>query len=545
MFKIEVVQTGRLVILPALVMMSQLVNAAEQATPLSAEDILEMLKNEGVITEAQAEKASNMAQERITRENQAPVEYTSEQDKDKRPESEPGVTRVPYVPEYIKDEIRDEVRLGLKEDVVGDVMEQAKTEAWGVPGTNPGWTRRIKFNGDIRFQYAAARFADGNYPYLDYNAINEAGSITAAGTDALINTTEDTDRIRLRIRLNMDAKVTEGVSVNMRLVTGNPDNPISTNQTLGNYGGRYGISLDRAYIKFNSAIEDYALYLGRMPPPFLSTEMVWDNDLNFDGAAFTYYFNRSDSLFDDVRQFDPFFTVGAFSLQEVELSSDDKWLYGAQAGFKYLANNQNSLKMGLAYYYFDNITGIKNSPGSTLTNYTAPPFVTKGNTMFDISNPTGVQDVNLFALAAEYHEINLTMLYDIANLAPVHVILSGDFVRNIGYDASQVQQNTGIEQDAKTNGYDIGVKVGWPTVLQKGNWNIGVNYRYLERDAVVDSFSDSNFHLTGTDGKGYMLDMRYGIEEKTFLRLRVISANEIDDAPLGVMTVLASVNAKF
>jgi hypothetical protein len=545
MFKIEVVQTGRLVILPALVMMSQLVNAAEQATPLSAEDILEMLKNEGVITEAQAEKASNMAQERITRENQAPVEYTSEQDKDKRPESEPGVTRVPYVPEYIKDEIRDEVRMGLKEDVVGDVMEQAKTEAWGVPGTNPGWTRRIKFNGDIRFQYAAARFADGNYPYLDYNAINEAGSITAAGTDALINTTEDTDRIRLRIRLNMDAKVTEGVSVNMRLVTGNPDNPISTNQTLGNYGGRYGISLDRAYIKFNSAIEDYALYLGRMPPPFLSTEMVWDNDLNFDGAAFTYYFNRSDSLFDDVRQFDPFFTVGAFSLQEVELSSDDKWLYGAQAGFKYLANNQNSLKMGLAYYYFDNITGIKNSPGSTLTNYTAPPFVTKGNTMFDISNPTGVQDVNLFALAAEYHEINLTMLYDIANLAPVHVILSGDFVRNIGYDASQVQQNTGIEQDAKTNGYDIGVKVGWPTVLQKGNWNIGVNYRYLERDAVVDSFSDSNFHLTGTDGKGYMLDMRYGIEEKTFLRLRVISANEIDDAPLGVMTVLASVNAKF
>jgi len=543
MYQKDVVKISRVVLLFALTMICHIAIATEQATPVSAEDILELLKNEGIINEAQAKKAANLAKERITKENGASVEYTPEQDRDKPPAAEAGVIRVPYIPEYIKDEIRDEVRLELKQDVIGDVMEEAKTQAWGVPGTNPSWTKRIKFYGDIRFRYHADRFSEGNSPYLDFNAINDAGGITNAGLDGLKNTTEDRDRFRLRFRVGMKAKVTQGVSVGMRLATGNPDNPVSTNQTLGGYGSRYTIALDRMYIKFNSAIEDYALYLGRMPNPWLSTEMVWDEDLNFDGIAFSYYFNRSDNMFDDERQFDPFFTVGAFPLQEVELSSKDKWLYGAQFGFSYLSNNQNTFKMGLAYYYFDNITGVRNSPQSTLTDFTAPPFVQQGNTMFDISNST--EDVNLFALAAEYQEINLSLVYDIAKLAPVHITITGDFVKNTGYDASKVLANTGVEQSEKTEGYDVGIHVGWPSVLQKGNWNIGVNYRHLERDAVVDAFSDSDFHLGGTDGKGYKLSLRYGIEENTWLQLRVISANEIDDAPLGVLTVLADINAKF
>lgn len=529
-----------------MVMASPLTIAAEQTIPLSAADILKLLKDEGIITQAQAEKADNLARERLVKEYQAAVEHIPEQDRDKRPESEAGVTRVPYIPEYIKNEIRDQLRLELREDVIADVMQQARTKAWGIPGTNPGWTRRIRFNGDIRFRYHADRFSDGNFPYLDYNAINKAGGITKAGNDALLNTTEDRDRLRLRFRLGMKAKVTDGINIGMRLVTGNPNNPVSTNQTLGNYGGRYGISFDRAYIKFNSAIEDYSLSLGRMPNPWFSTELVWDDDLNFDGIAFSWYFNRSDDMFDDLRQFDPFFTVGAFPLQEVELSSNDKWLYGVQSGFSYVADNQNTLKMGLAYYYFDNITGLRNSPsGSTLNDFTAPPFVQKGNTMFDISNPAGVQDVNLFALASDYQQINVSLLYDIANLAPIRVIMTADYVKNIAYDVNKILTNTGQVVADKTDAYDVGIIVGWPTVWQKGNWNIGINYRYLERDAVIDAFTDSDFHLGGTDAKGYKLAMRYGIRKNTWLQLTVISTNEIDDAPLGVLTVLADLNAKF
>jgi len=526
---------------------SSSLQADEAAITIQAEDLLQLMQFEGLISKEQAEKVKNIAKDRASRESQAPVEFTSQENKDKPAATEPGVTRVPYIPQYLRDEIRDEVRMGLKEDVVDDVMAQAKTESWGVPGTNPDWTKRIKFKGDIRFRYQAERFADGNSTqYRNFNAINAAGGTTAAGVNAFINTTEDRDRLRLRARLGMDAKVTQGVTASMRIATGDPDDPVSTNQTLGNYGGDYQISLDQAFIRFNPVANEYQLTLGRMPSPWMSpTQLVWDDDLNFDGVAFSYYFNRGNDMYDDEQQFDPYFTVGAFPLQEVQLSGNDKWLYGAQVGFSYLTRKQNQFKMGLAYYYFDNISGVKNAPDSTLTNYTAPPFVQKGNTMFDISNSTTDPQTELWALAADYQELNLSAIYDMANFAPVHVIFTGDYVENIGYDQGEMQARAGESVDGKTTGYDFGIKVGWPTVLQPGNWNAGLNYRYLERDAVVDAFTDSDFHLGGTDGQGYKLSFSYGIEENTWLQLRVISANEIDGPPLGVMTVLADLNAKF
>ena len=519
---------------------------AEQAVPLEAEDLLKLLQEEGVITEKQAESVRNIARDRLANESQTSVDHTSVEDKDLPPASDPDVTRVPYIPEYLKDEIRDEVRMGLKEDVVDDVMTQAKNESWGVPGTNPSWTKRIKFDGDIRFRYQADRFDEENsIQYFDFNAINDAGGLAYAGIDGFINTREDRDRLRLRMRLGMNAKVTQGVSVGMRLATGGTDNPVSTNQTLGGYGNRYAISLDRAYIKFNSYTNDSILYMGRMPNPWLSTELVWDEDLNFDGIAYSYYFNRSDDMYDDERKFDPFITFGAFPLQEVELSSRDKWLLGAQAGFSYLADNQNEFKLGLSYYHFLHIDGQRNEPDSTANNYTAPPFVQKGNSMYDISNDTTDPDTQLFALAAEYQEVNLTALYDFANLAPVHVILTADYVVNIGYDEEEVSQRFGEPRSAQTQGYDLGINVGWPTPYQRGNWNVGLNYRYLERDAVLDAFTDSDFHLGGTDMQGYKLSFRYGVEENTWLQFRLISSNEIDLEPFSVLTFMADVNARF
>ncbi len=522
-------------------------HAEETPIPLSAEDILLLLKNEGVITQQQADKASNLAKDRMATQHQSPVELTAEETKDDKPALPPGVTRVPYIPAYIKDEIRDEVRLGLKEDVVDDVMAQARQESWGVPGANPDWTKKIKFNGDIRFRYQGDRFNQSNsIQYFDINAINAAGGSTAAGLDAFVNTTESRDRLRLRYRLGMSAKVTEGVTTQIRIATGNPDDPVSTNQTLGGYGARYGLALDRAYLKFNSFEEDYELYFGRMPNPWMSgSDLIWDEDLNFDGVVYKYYFNRSSSLFDDARQFDPYLTVGAFPLQEAELSRDDKWLFGTQAGFGFLQTNQNLFTIALAYYNYLNIAGVRNTPDSTLTNFTAPPYVQKGNTVFDISNSTTNPQEQLFALASDYQDVSVSVVYDMAYLAPTHIILSADYVVNIGFDKNEILQRTGTNVDDKTSGYDFGIKVGWPTLLLRGNWNASLNYRYLERDAVVDAFTDSDFHLGGTDGQGYKLTYNYAIDDSTWVQAKLISADEIDGLPLGVSTIQIDLNARF
>jgi len=85
--------------------------------------------------------------------------------------------RVAYVPDFVKDDIRQQVRAELREEVVGDVMQKAKQEQWGLPNALPEWTKRFKLSGDIRLRSQHEFMAEGNtFPsYVDYQAINDAG----------------------------------------------------------------------------------------------------------------------------------------------------------------------------------------------------------------------------------------------------------------------------------------------------------------------------------------------------------------------------------
>ena len=67
-----------------------------------------------------------------------------------------------------------------------------------------------------------------------------------------------------------------------------------------------------------------------MPNPFFSTDMVWDKDLNLEGLSMEL---TSDTLLSN--SWNLFLTAGAFPLEEVELRSSEKWLYGGQVGFSH------------------------------------------------------------------------------------------------------------------------------------------------------------------------------------------------------------------
>jgi len=78
-----------------------------------------------------------------------------------------------------------------------------------------------------------------------------------------------------------------------------------------------------------------------------------------------------------------------------------------------------------------------------------------------------------------------------------------------------------------------------------GQWRATVGYRYLQRDAVLDSFTDSDFHLGGTDAKGYSLQLDFGLTKSAFARMRYLSANEIDGAPLGIDVLQLDIIGRF
>jgi Putative porin len=494
-------------------------------------NLIEALVKEGILSRERADAL-------ISEAEHSAAEQASQQER-KEAAGQPGVVRVPYVPEFVRQEIKDEVRSELRQDVVEDVMAQAKSEQWGLPNALPDWTRRFTFSGDIRLRGEADLYDSGNpdYTFVDYN------------NGTFLDSTENNYRARMRMRLGVKARVSNDLTAGIRIASGSFGNPVSTNDTLSNNFGSYELVLDQAYLKYvDQNVDRYpwmTLWGGRMPNPWFSTDLVWDRDLNFDGAAATFRYNLAGSgslLSMDERDRTLFMTVGAFSLDNVELSSRDKWLFAGQIGTDLKFDNQSSFRLGLAYYNYYNTTG-KISPISQPDRYafTAPGFVQKGNSMFDIdpANP-----LTRFGLAADYDLLNLTAEYDIARFAPVHVILTGDYVENIGYDAGDIRDRlqgggmyvndtlyTGNPGDGQTTGYMARLTLGWPDVRLRRSWQVFMAYKYLERDAVLDAFTDSDFHLGGTNAKGWILGGSYSLLDDTYLEVRYLSANAIDEGP--------------
>jgi hypothetical protein len=171
----------------------------------------------------------------------------------------------------------------------------------------------------------------------------------------------------------------------------------------------------------------------------------------------------------------------------------------------------------------------------------------KGNSVFDIQG-TGLAP---FGLVSDFDVVNLSLRYDLARFAPTHVILSADYARNVGFDEAEVRARTGVDIEGKVDGYQFGVTVGWPEVRKRRDWQAFVFYKHLERDAVLDAFTDSDFHLGGTDAEGWILGGSYGLADNTWLVMKWMTADEIDGVynapglPLGIDVLQLDLNTRF
>lgn len=443
--------------------------------------------------------------------------------------AEKGVVRVPYVPEHIKQEIREQIRQ--------EVIAQAKRERWGDVNALPEWLSRLKWDGDLRLRFLQAdRFSDTNAPPFVFQSIGQNIS----------NTTDERERARIRLRLALEAKVTRGVDVGVRITTGNTSDPVSTNQTLGTTANKYAAVWDRAFLLL-TPWDWFEMSSGRISNPFLSTDLVWDDDLGFEGTVF-----KIQPWAKGQHAFKPFLTLGGFPLQEIEESlsvqANDKWLLGAQIGFGLdLGHNRFKprFKLGAAYYNYTDIEGIRNPTlGSTQFNKTAPDSRQKGNSVFNIDND-GSAATNLYALAADYDVINVTLTADFAASEQIHLTATLDYARNLGFDRAEVLARTGQSIEPEVGAYQARFALGHAAITQPHAWQLYAGYRSLERDAVPDAFTDSDFHLGGTNNQGYIFGGAYGLGKNTWLSLRWLSSDEISGLPLSIDILQIDINVKF
>lgn len=437
------------------------------------------------------------------------------------PASKPGTVRVPYIPEFVRKELKDELR--------AELAAQAQREGWAGPGSVPEWVRGLKWDGDLRVRYQYDNYAEDNAPSISINETNRTRSLS------LLNTSEDRQRLRVRARLGLTSTIDENWAAGVRLTTGSTTDPISSNQTLGIYNNRYTVAIDRAYLRYRQA-EQFNVVAGRFGNPWYGTDLLWANDLGFDGIAGQW----TPKIGSAARGF---VTLAVMPVQEVELASADKWLFGAQAGIdtSNLFGVANG-KLALGFYRYSNMIGKTSPAGSSLYEYTAPQFAQKGNTYYNISS-----DPNrpLLAMASDYRLINVTGQTDFEAMAGKRVILTADYVRNLGFDRAAVSARLGVDVQPMTNAFHLRAAFGDAELKAARDWQVYIAYKRIERDALPDAFTDGDFRLGGTDAKGYILGASYAVGKNTAASFKYFSGDSVSGAPLSVDVIQFDLTSRF
>ncbi|HTV96599.1 MAG TPA: putative porin [Steroidobacteraceae bacterium] len=487
-------------------------------------NLLQALVDQGVITREKADQMVKAAQAKAA----ADAAALAKEDE--------GAVRVPYVPQIVKDEIAKQVAEEVKPQVVAGVVDQAKTEGWGVPGALADWLKRTRLSADVTLREEGLFYDKNNTPQPNYYAINQAGGPLAAGQNAVLDSTETRIRFRGRLHFAVDSDVTDSITAGFRLATGNTTDLVSETQTIDGTAP-YTIGIDELYIRDDERNAQrfpwLSVVVGRYLNPYDSpTDLIFHKDLTFEGLAATGRFGLGDG---SAQQSHIFLTLGGHPLQEVEFSAQDKWLVGGQLGSYLRLTDAQNVRFAAAFYDYFNVTGRLNPPDSTIYDYTAPQFMRLGNTVFNIEN-NGNPESQLWAYASKFRLLNLNATYTVS-VGRYNAIASVDAVRNFGFNAAQVEANTGYYVAPRTKGYQGQVSFGYPAVLTPGSWRALVGYRYLQRDAVIDEYTDSDFHyFGGTNAQGYYLIIDYGVANRVWLRLRYLSANDIDPTPFAVTT---------
>jgi len=488
------------------------------------------------------------------------------------PQLPPGTVRVTYVPQIVRDQIAQEVR--------NQMLQEAPAQATAASASSavPEWVRRITVFGDFRFRGegdffpSSNRGTPGNFTHFpDYQAINTGSAFDTLGGafPPLLDTTADRTRVRLRARLGVDAKIDDGISSEIRIATGNDNAPYTANQTLGQNGPftKYSLWLDRAFVKA-APTNWVSINVGRQPNPYWTTNLQYYDELSFDGLSATLAPKVNGHI-------DGFVTAGGFPIfntafnfattQAPKEPSHNAWLLAAQAGGQWRFSDNYAFKLAAGYFDYVNTQGKLSAPctivfasDSCSTDDTRPLIWQFGNTMFPIRNivcqpgQTTCANPQYFGLASRFGILDVHGRFEIDTFKPVVIGLEGDFVWNLGFNREQVLAEgptgdnfNGTAYKGGNKGYMGRITAGTPTIEQRWDWNVSLAYKYIESDAVLSALVDNDFHLGGTNAKGYVLEGYLGVARNAYLGLHWLSASEIVGQPYRADVLQADLNVKF
>ena len=325
------------------------------------------------------------------------------------------------------------------------------------PAQASSWTDRIRITGDLR----------PRYEYINDDA-----------------KASDRNRNRVRARAEIQADLGDGWGGGLGLASGS-DDPISTNQTLGNGGSTKDLRLDLAYVTYKG-FDNTTLTAGKYKNAFVrpgGQSLVYDGDYRPEGVALNY---EHDNLF---------FNAGTMILESDDKhdAQDKASLWGVQLGYE-TSLDDIGVSFGTSYYNAS-VAGSK-------PFYDNDPF---GN--------------SLDALGRYVHDYE-----ELEFFAEASTTAGG---KPLEFYADYI---TNLDADDFDTGWALGVSYGSARGL--GNWEVGYGYQVLEADAVLGTLTDSDFGGGGTDTEGHILSAAYGIGNNTRVGFTYF-INQYGEARLG------------
>ena len=376
---------------------------------------------------------------------------------------------------------RAEAQLVLDETRQQVTKEVAKSESYAVPE----WVQNTKLKGDFRMRYQ---------------------------WDRKRNTATQNEKSRFRIRLGTETKVNDQAKVYFGLASGSSTDPRSTNQTLQDSFAKKSVYIDYAYASY-APVAWATVSLGRMKNPIYQTgDMLWDTDINPEGAAIQFNHKLTDKA--------NFFMNNAFFILDDTASPNgvgaDPTMFVIQPGVDLTINDKTNLKLAGAYYGFNSVKNqvLDNTSGTNTLSGGATSLLNYDFNSWSVSSELGIKEP-------------LKMLSCIPYFA-----VFGDYVEN-------------MDPTSENIGYLAGFKFGNEKVADWKQWQAKYMYRSIGKDAVLDTFPDSDAYGGFTDVKAHEYILSYGLAKNVTLDLDYYQSDRLKAAKNKEKLFQADVNFKF
>jgi hypothetical protein len=321
---------------------------------------------------------------------------------------------------------------------------------------------------------------------------------------------QDRFRERIRLRFNADAALNDQIKGGFSLASGDLNNPISTNQTLNQYDTRKPIAIDRAYATYTpSWFKPLTLTGGKFSYPWFNTELVWDKDLNPEGAGETLAFNIPTPVLRKI-------SVVGFQLPFAEnkrTAANDKSLYntmvyGEQLQTYWQLGNRVKLSAYGSFYdwkYPDSIalsllTANSASPDDALLALSNTGEQNSIATVTVTNSVTGAKTITSAQFASKFAVVDSLAQIDVVTPSerwPVTFI--GDFAENTR--ACENVKNIPVAavysapcDPHARHGYWLESSLG--RTLKKGDWQFSYTRIMVQREAVIGAFNYSEIFPT-------------------------------------------------